>query len=155
MKKFIIVCLLILGSLFLYTLTIKGIKGNPGPSEFKNNLDQATKPFELSPERGRYAQVISLVNGHRFDLSQTLADAVYPDVGFYKGRFYAFFAPGVSILAAPFYAIGSKFNLGQVVTFSFSSVFAVLTAVVTYFIGRKVLKLNVPGSLLAFLFYMF
>src|SRR5258708_37018417 len=127
MKKTILLISFFVVFALLYVFTLKGVPGNPKSTDFKGNLDQITKPLELSPERGRYARVISLVENHKFDLGKTLADAVYPDVGYYNGKFYAYFAPGISILAAPFYIIGKSFNLAQVVTFSYSSFMAILT----------------------------
>lgn len=139
----------------LYLLTLKGVYGNPRPQDFKNNLDQATKPLELSPERGRYSLTVSLAQNHSFALSQTLADAVYPDVGYYQGKFYIFFAPGISLMALPLYELGAKFNLAQVFTFSLSIIFALLTEITIYKIGRSILKLPVWASIFAVLIYAF
>jgi hypothetical protein len=159
MKKIILKVLLFIFflsiSLGIYILTLKGVYGNPKPEDFKNNLDQATKPFELSPERGRYALTMSLVNNHSFSLSQVLADAVYPDVGYYQGRFYTYFVPGISIFAIPLYIVGAKYQLAQVVTFSLSIIFALLTEVVIYKIGRNILKLPIWASIFASLIYAF
>lgn len=155
MKKVILLILFFIISIFLYILTIKGVYGNPGPEDVKTSLNQATKPFELSPERGRYAQIISLVLYHRYDLNKTLSDAVYPDVGYYNGRLYAYFAPGISILAAPLYIIGAKFNLSQVATFSLSLFFAVSTGFMIYIVSRKIFELPTWASLLGALIYMF
>jgi hypothetical protein len=145
----------VIGFILIYVLTIKGAWGNPKPNEIKNVLDQPTQAFELSPERGRYAQVISLVDNHSYALSKTLADAVYPDVGYYQGRFYAYFAPGISLLAAPFYMLGSKINLAQVTTFSMSTLFALATEICIYIISRKIIKISDSASLFAVLIYAF
>jgi hypothetical protein len=101
MKNFLAyILLVVIGGTFL-ALTVRGVAGSPGPDEFKNNLDQRAKPFELSPERGRYAHVYSLAVDRHYDLSQAWAGAVYPDVGFSNGKFYSFFAPGMSYMAMP------------------------------------------------------
>src|SRR3989344_8706091 len=119
MKKIFPYLIIIILGVILFSLTIRGIAGNPDASMFKNNLDQATKPFELSPERGRYAHVFSLAESNKYDLTQEWADAVYPDVGYYQGRFYSFLAPGISYLALPFYMLGKAYGLAQVGTFAF------------------------------------
>lgn len=139
----------------IYVFTIKGVVGNPVPLDFKNNLDQAAKPLELSPERGRFALTMSIVENGTFALSQTLADAVYPDVGYYGGNFYIFFAPGISVLAAPLYMLGSKFNLSQVASFSLSAIFAVLNAVYIYLISKWVFKLPPWAGLFGSLVFSF
>lgn len=136
-------------SLFLYALTIRGVHGNIVISSIKNNLDQTTKPFELSPERGRFLLTYSLAENKSFALSKQLADAAYPDVGYYKGRFYIYFAPGISVLALPFYLIGKYFNLSQVGSFFTISLFASLTLLFIFKIAREILKLPVWASILA------
>ena len=125
-KNNIFIYILILISVLLYVFTLRGIYGNPNGNMIKNNLDQATRPFELSPERGRYILSMSLADNKSFSLSQTLADAAYPDVGYYQGRFYINFAPGISLISLPFYLIGKYFNLSQMFSFFSISIFALL-----------------------------
>lgn len=158
MKKFIQTILfisLILGTLLLYALTVRGIYGNPKASDIKNNLDQATKPLELSPERGRFALTMSLVEDQSFALTQEVADAVYPDVGYYMGRFYIYFTPGISIMAMPLYMLGSHYNLSQVFSFYLSSIFATLSAIFIYIISKRIMHLPTWASLFASLAYAF
>lgn len=139
----------------LYALSLKGVSGNPVPGDIKNKLDQATKPLELSPERGRFALTMSLVENKSFALTQTLADAVYPDVGYYQGRFYIFFAPGISLMAAPLYMLGKYFGLSQVASFSLSVFFAILNAIFIYLISRKIFNLPTWASLFNSLVFSF
>src|SRR5438105_2097142 len=108
--------LIFIVSLCLYTLTLKGVYGNPPATSIKNNLDKTSRPFELSPERDRYILILSLAENRSFALSKTLADAAYPDDGYYNGRFYIYFAPGISLFALPFYFIGEIFHVAQVAT---------------------------------------
>src|SRR5437867_400724 len=124
MKQTLCVFFLVMVSAIFYALTLKGVYGNPVPHDIKNNLDQATKPLELSPERGRFALTMSLAEYHSFSLSRELADAVFPDVGYIDGKFYTYFVPGVSLLAVPFYLIGKQYYLAQVATFSIIPIFA-------------------------------
>lgn len=134
---------------------VKGVPGNVGPSDIKNKLDQATKPFELSPERGRYATLFSLAENGRFDISKEWAEAVYPDVGYIKGKYYPYFTPGVSLLAVPFYIIGKSFDLAQFFSFLISSFFAVFTGLILFTISRNVFKIHILLSLFVSLTYIF
>ena len=124
-----------------------GVPGNPGPALIKDNLDQATKPFELSPERGRYAHVVALAETGHYELSQEWANAVYPDVGYVNGKFYSFFAPGISYMAAPFYLLGKNYDLAQVFTFGFVSLMSILAMIFLYKIAREILLFPVWVSL--------
>lgn len=138
----------------LYVATIKGVAGNPNPSEMKR-MDKSSLPFELSPERGRYAHTYALAETGSFSLSKELADVVYPDVGYVDGRFYSFFAPGISILAVPFYILGSYIDLAQVFTYGVISLFALGNLYVLYKIGKDIFKLPTANALLAPLIFGF
>lgn len=148
MKNLFTIVFLFITCLVLYTLTVRGIYGNPSPNLVKDYLDQATKPFELSPERGRFLLTMSLAENKSFALSQELADAAYPDVGYYEGRYYIYFPPGVSLISLPFYIIGKNFNLSQVFSFFSISLFATLNLIFLFKIAREILKLPFWTSLL-------
>lgn len=138
----------------LYVATIKGVAGNPNPSQMKQ-MDKSSYPFELSPERGRYAHTYALAVDGSFSLSQDLADVVYPDVGYVDGRFYSFFAPGISIMAVPFYKFGSTFKLAQVFTYGVVSLFALGNLFFLYRIGKDIFKLPNANALIAPLIFGF
>ncbi len=138
--KLAVIFLIFIGILF-YSLTIKGVLGNPRPEDFKNKLDQKSQALELSPERGRFANTLALAEFHTYDLGQVLADAVYPDVGVYNGKFFSFFAPGVSYLALPFYLLGRKFNMSLTGAFSLVPLLAIFNMLLIFFISRKIFKL--------------
>lgn len=141
--------------LLLYGLTLRGVPGNIPVSAIKGNLDQATEPLELSPERGRYAMIVSLAEDHSFALRKELGLMVYPDVGYYRGKFFSFFAPGVSILALPFYLLGYGFNLSQVASYATVSLFAVMNLILIFIICRSVLRLPDWTGLAAALIFGF
>lgn len=147
--------LIIIISGLLLTLTIRGAKGNPQPVDIKYKLDQATGAFELSPERGRYAHVATMVATGSYALSKTWGDVVYPDVGYYNGKFYSFFAPGISYIAVPFYVVGEHFNLAQVVTFSLAALVTILALLFIFKISKEILALPTWASLFAGLLYAF
>ena len=153
MKNKIAIISIIIISAFLYTLTLHGVWGNPGPSAIVNQLDKPTKPFELSPERGRYAHIYALAEDNTYTLSQAWATIVYPDVGVHNGTFYSFFAPGISYMAVPFYKLGRNIGLGQVFAFSLIPLFSIAALICIYKIGRNSMKLPIWAALFsAFVF---
>lgn len=133
----------------LYGVTLRGIAGKPDIAAVKDNLDQATQPFELSPERGRYAIIVSLAEDGTFALRPELGMMVYPDVGYYEGKFYSYFAPGISIFALPFYQLGLLYNLPQVAAYASVSLTAVFNLILLYWISRRVFRLTMWASLAA------
>jgi hypothetical protein len=151
--------LIILGIIFisgfLYAATLHGVGGNPQAIDFKNNLDQATKPFELSPERGRFAHVYSLAEYGTYNLSPAWAEVVYPDVGVAGGKYFSFFAPGISYYSTPFYMVGKAFDLAQVFTFASISFLAIASLLMIYLIGRRIFDMEPTTALLAVVMFGF
>ena len=146
---------LALCGLFFYGSTLRGIAGNIRAEEVHGNLDEPTKPFELSPERGRYAHISSMAEDDSYALSKPWADAVYPDVGYYEEKFYSFFAPGISYLALPFYKIGANFGLGQIFTFALISLASIGAMIFIFKIAREVFSLPLWASLFAPIVFAF
>lgn len=155
MKNFLSCLLIILIAGSAYLLTLKGVYGNPQVKDITNSFNQATKPFELSPERDRYLLVLSLVQNRSFALSTQLADAAFPDTGYYQGKQFIYFAPGISLLGVPLYILGSSFNLGQLFTFGVIPLFAIATLIFIFLICRDIMKLPIWSSLLACGIYAF
>lgn len=155
MKIFLGSILIFTLGIVIYSLTIRGIYGNLQVTSIKNNLDQATKPFELSPERGRFILTFSLAENKSFSLSRQLADAADPDVGYHEGKFFIFFPPGISVLGLPLYILGKPYNLSQIGTFFTITIFAVLNLLLIYKISNKIFKLPVALSLLSSLIFGF
>lgn len=151
---FAIIFLLIIGSI-LFFATLRGISGNPPPQSIKNNLDQMTKPFELSPERGRFLLTQNLSEHNSFALSPEQGRAALPDVGYYKGKYFIYFAPGISLFALPFYNLGLLYNLSQVFSFSVVALFSIINLVIIFLIARHILKLPIWAGLLASIIYGF
>lgn len=139
----------------LYASTLRGVKGNPRVGDFKNNLDQATKPFELSPERGRYLLLMSLGDNRSFALTTEMAKAGYPDIGYYGDKYYVYFAPGISLLSLPLYTIGKSIGFAQTSAFITIAVFALLNLIFIYWIGSKILRLSRSYSFLAAILFGF
>jgi hypothetical protein len=155
MKSKIALLFLVLVGIILYAATLRGMVGNPQGSEIRYKLDQASQPFELSPERARYLLVLSLAENHSFALSKELADAAYPDDGYYKGNYYIYFAPGVSLYSLPFYYLFKPFGFAQAGTYAFVSLIAVLNLCLLYIISRQIFKMPIWASLLSSLIFGF
>lgn len=137
----------------IYFLTLRGVSGNIETQEIKGNYDQALMPLELSPERGRFILTKSLAEDKSFSLSQDLADAAFPDVGVYQGKYFVYFAPGMSIWALPFYIFGSQYNLAQVFSYLSVTVFALLNVLLIYIIGTQVIKIRASSAMMSSLIF--
>ncbi|MEY4731920.1 MAG: hypothetical protein RL681_866 [Candidatus Parcubacteria bacterium] len=154
LKNVVALTFIVLFACTMYAMTLRGLPGNPTPATAES-LEGETNPFELSPERGRFAHVMALGDTGKYELSQQLADFAYPDVGYYNGKFYGFFAPGIAYMALPFYEAGKSYGMSQVFTFGFVSVMSVLALVFLYLIGREVLGLPVWAAMLACIIFAF
>lgn len=139
----------------MYVMTVRGVYGPIDMSRIHDKLDIVSKPFELSPERGRYILTYSLAERKSFALDKKLATAANPDVGYYKGKYYIYFAPGVSILALPLYSLGKIYHIPQVGAFFTISLFAALNVAFVYLISRKILKAQVIPAVIAALIFGF
>ena len=155
MKNVLSVLFLVLISLLLYSLTIRGFRGNPITDKSVSKLSRATGPFESSHERAPYALIVSLVENKSFELTQELADFASPDTVWKDGKFFIIFPPGMSIIAMPFYLLGKEYNFAQLVTFAGMAIFAIVNILMIYLISRNVLKLSSSLSILASLIFGF
>lgn len=155
MKNFLAILGIVIVASGLYGLTLRGMPGNPVEAELKAKWEGNTNPMELSPERGRFAHVIALADHGKYALDQQLADFVYPDVGYWDGRFYSFFAPGLSYMAEPFYDFGKAHQLAQVATFALVSLFAIAALVMLFVVARDVFKMPRWAALASALIFGF
>ena len=135
-------------------VSVKGMPGNPTPEEFSKIQWKDQGPFELSPERGRYVLLYSLIENHSYYFSVPLARFVTPDLGYINGHYVSLFAPAVSYIAMPGYLIGRYLGAAQVGAFATSAVFAFLNGLLIYLIVRKLgyKKLAALLGALTFLF---
>lgn len=153
-NKLAIIFIVIIGIVF-YALTLRGAFGNPKAADFKENLDKPTMAFELSPERGRFVHVISLAENGSYALSKELAEVAYPDVGVSGGRYYSFFAPGVSYFSFPFYEAGERFGLAQVAVFFAEILISIISLIFIYKIAKNIFALSTRASLFSVLVFAF
>lgn len=144
--------MLFIGMVFF--LTLKGNPGNPTPIEIEDNLRSRSEPFELSPERGRYALTQSLAEDQSFFLRKDIARYVTPDLGYIDGKFISLFSPGISILATPLYIVGSKFNAAQLMTFTLPAIFAIFNFLLIIKIASY-FKIGLKSAVLAGLSFLF
>lgn len=154
-KELHILILILVASLGLYLITLRGVVGNVESDTIHGNYDQPTKPLELSPERGRFTHILALANNDTYSLNQELADIAYPDVAYYKGSFFSYFAPGIPYYAFPFYRVGSNYNLGQAAAFYSVSLISALALLFLYKIARNIIKLPRWASLFTTLTFAF
>lgn len=138
MKQFIIGALLFVIGLIVLLASVRGIAGNPTISELNSDMWKEKGPFELSPERGRFALTYSLLEEKSFVFPPSLARFVTPDLGYINGNFVSLFAPTVSFFVMPGYIIGKYFGISQVGTFFVISVFALLNTLLIYLIAQKI-----------------
>jgi hypothetical protein len=113
---------------FLLFLSIRGLPGNPTVTELRSATWREEGPFELSPERGRFTLLYSIIENKSFSFSTDLALFAEPDVAYSRGKYVSLFAPGLSFITMPGYLIGKFFGVSQVGTFAIISLFAVLNA---------------------------
>lgn len=112
--------------LFILALSIRGLPGSPSAKELNSNKWIEYGPLELSPERGRYALLYSVLENGSFYFSTDIARFASPDVGYSKGHYVSLFAPTVSYIAMPGYIIGKYFGNAQFGSFAVIALFAVI-----------------------------
>lgn len=156
MKKysFHILFLLFLASVFAFSL--HGLPGNPKAEDLASSSAwREDGPFELSPERGRFAIVYSLIEDHSLLFSLPVARFVAPDLALSPDHhFVSLFAPFVSFIVVPGYVLGRFFDGAQVGTFAIIAFFAIANGVLIGMIARQLGASRIASALgsIAFLF---
>ena len=87
MKNKLVITLALVLSAFVLALTIRGIIGDPSPQLIYERLREPGKPFELSPERGRYALLTSIADNKSVYFTPEIAEYVVPDLGYVNGNY--------------------------------------------------------------------
>ncbi len=131
------IVLLLFFSAIVLALCIKGLAGNPTGKELNTRSWRDDGVFELSPERGRFALLYSIVEDKSLFFSDSIAQFSVPDVGFSHDHYVSLFAPAVSYIVIPGYIIGRYLGISQVGTFAIISLFALCNFVLIYLIARK------------------
>lgn len=138
----------------ILAFSLRGNWGVPTDQDLNDATWKENGPFELSPERGRFALTYSLVENHTSFFTLPLARFTTPDLGYANGNFVSLFAPAVSYLAVPGYLIGKMIGVSQVGAFATSAIFALANA---YLIFRLVVRFsrNHSAAVLAGLGFLF
>lgn len=153
MKKKIIILLLSF-SAFILILSLRGNLGNPSAQELNTPNWEDNGPLELSPERGRFALLYSIVEDHSFHFSVPVARFATPDLGFSHGNYVSLFAPLVSFIVIPGYLIGKLIGASQAGSVAVISLFAILNLYLIYAITYRFTR-NFFASLLAGFTFLF
>src|SRR3989338_9080967 len=120
------IALIILFCAAVLALGLRGIPGNPTADELNSPAWKDSGPLELSPERGRFALLYSIVENNSLQFSLPIARFATPDLGLSPdGKYVSLFAPAVSFIAIPGYIIGKYFGASQVGTFAVIALFAI------------------------------
>lgn len=136
-KKVIGNILFILFVAAILAFSVRGLPGNPTPAQLNTTYWKDNGPFELSPERGRFALLYSLVENHTFQLTPGLANFTAPDVGYWNNKYVSIFAPSISFLAIPGYMIGKYFGDSQFGAFAWMSLFALFNVLLIRIIAIR------------------
>jgi len=136
-KKVISNILFILFVAGILVLSVRGLPGNPTPQQLNTLYWKDNGPFELSPERGRFALLYSIVEDHTFHLEPSIANFTAPDVGYWNNHFVSIFAPSISFLAIPGYVIGKYFGYSQFGAFLWMSLFALFNVLLIRIIAIR------------------
>ncbi len=144
--------LLVAFPVLVLLLSLHGIKGNPTESTLNNPIWKDEGPLELSPDRGRFALMYSIVESNSFQFSLPIARFAAPDVAFYNGQYVSLFAPAVSFLVAPGYLIGKAFGASQVGAFAVIALFGLMNMFLIRAIVSSLTKNKLAGTLAGFIF---
>ncbi len=154
MKNMITIILITLFCSLILGLSLRGINGTPTSQQLNTAQWKDDGPFELSPERGRYALLYSVLEDHSFQFSDEIGQFARPDVAASNGRYVSLFAPGVSFAVIPGYLIGRYFNLAQVGAFAVIALFGLINLLLIRAISIK-LGANKFAATLGGLTYLF
>ncbi len=152
-----IFCLIFFVSLVLLLgLAVKGDKSATGTgiAYQTGHNTQVSGPYEASNSTSRYALTEALVDNHTIFLNDELAAFASPDLVQFNGKYFTIFTPGVSVIAAPFYALGKVVGFPQLFAYFTINLFAIfnvfLIARVAYRLGASFYTSLLSGFLFLF-----
>ena len=123
--------------LLILLLSVRGLPGVPNETELNLKEWSDSGPFELSPERARFALTYSILENKSIFLDNELAKFSLPDLGYVNGKFVSLFVPGISYLLIPGFYLGKLFNATQLGGYLVITLFAFLNTIVIYKISHK------------------
>jgi hypothetical protein len=122
----------------IVALGMRGLPGNPTAEDLSAPEWKENGPFELSPERGRFALLYSLAEDRSTRFSVPVARFAAPDVALSPGGGYtSLFAPGVSFLMVPGYEAGKRLGLSQLGATATIALFALLNVLLVRAIALR------------------
>ena len=154
MKNILLTLLFFIFCAVFLALSIRGIVGNPTRDRINDAVWKDEGPFELSPERGRFALTFSIIENSSVYFPVPIARFATPDLGFKDGNYVSLFAPGISFVIIPGYLIGKIFSIAQVGTFAVISLFALFNAFLIRSIAIR-LKASPVAATIAALVFLF
>lgn len=143
---FILFCVLIL------ILSIRGIPGNPTENTINESRWKDDGPFELSPDRGRIALAISIIENKTLYFTLPIARFATPDLGYNNGQYVSLFAPILSYVILPGFILGKYFNLAQIGAFSIISLFALFNCLLIRSIAILIKSNRLAATIAGFTF---
>lgn len=135
-------------------LALRGLSGNPTAEVLNTKYWEDNGPFELSPERGRFALLYSIVEDKSFYFSKSIAMFATPDVGIHNGHYVSLFAPLLSFLSIPGFIMGKYLGASQVGAFAIVSIFALLNFILLRLIAIR-LGANSAAATISSLVFLF
>lgn len=138
----------------LYAATLRGVQGNVGREEGQQ-LTSPGQPFESSHERAPYALMLSIDESKSISLSQELANFGSPDVGFYQGKFFILFPPGISLLIYPLYLVGKDYGFSQLFSYATIAFFGLGSVIMLYIISLNIFKMPRWAAMLSGFIFAF
>lgn len=141
------------GTILVFVLALRGLPGNPTSEELGKAFWSYDGPLELSPERGRFALLYSLVENHSLIFNPSVARLALPDLGINSaGQYVSLFAPAVSYIVIPGYAIGKMFGVAQVGAYAVILLFALVNIFLIYTLAKRLGAGTTPAVLGALTF---
>lgn len=139
----------------LLVLGLRGIPGSPTAETLGNPEWRDDGPLELSPDRGRFALLYSVVEDHSVQFSLPIARFATPDLAISpSGQYVSLFAPAVSFIVIPGYVIGKALGASQLGTFVVIAFFAFLNLLLIRAIAVR-LGANIYSASFAALAFLF
>jgi hypothetical protein len=149
----IITIIFILAAILILALSLRGLPGNPTAEELNTSEWKENGPFELSPERGRFTLLYSVVEDKSLTFSESLAKFTMPDLAISpSGHYVSMFTPGVSFLALPGYIIGKYLGNSQAGSFAIISFFALMNLILIRSIAIRLGSNPIAASIGSFAF---
>lgn len=136
----------------ILALTLRGLPGNPTPAMMNTITWTDNGPFELSPERGRFALAYSMFEQKSFYFSLPIARFTTPDLGYIHDHYVSLFAPLVSFLIIPGYAVGRALGDSQVGAYAIIALFALMNVLLIQKIAKKLGASSIAGAIAGFAF---